>query len=206
MDIGLVGLGRMGGNMRERIRRAGHKVVGSTATRTSATSTPSPTWSRQLPRPEGRLGHGPGAANRPAPPSTELAVLLRQGDLVIDGGNSRWTDDTPRRAAAEKGIGFVDCGVSGGVWGLENGYALMCGGDDDDVAQGDADLRGAQARGRVRLRARRQGRRRPLHQDGPQRHRVRDHAGLRRGLGAARGGRARGQRDRGLPAPGARAR
>ena len=56
--------------------------------------------------------------------------------MVVDGGNSRWTDDQAHaEMLAEKGIGFVDCGVSGGVWGLENGYALMYGGDDEDVAK-----------------------------------------------------------------------
>ena len=66
----------------------------------------------------------------------ELADLLGEGDLVVDGGNSKWTDDQINAdLLAEKGIGFVDCGVSGGVWGLENGYALMCGGSDEDVAK-----------------------------------------------------------------------
>ena len=65
-----------------------------------------------------------------------LGELLGEGDLVVDGGNSRWTDDQAHAAAlAEKGIGFVDCGVSGGVWGLENGYALMYGGTAEDVAK-----------------------------------------------------------------------
>ena len=100
---------------------------------------------------------------------------------------------------ADKGIGFVDCGVSGGVWGLENGYALMAGGDDGEHRDRPADLRRAQARGRVRLGARRQGGRRALLQDGPQRHRVRHHAGVRRGLGAAPGGRRGRQRHRGVP-------
>jgi 6-phosphogluconate dehydrogenase len=64
----------------------------------------------------------------------ELKDLLGEGDLVVDGGNSRWTDDQENaKSLAEKGIGFVDCGVSGGVWGLENGYALMCGGEASDV-------------------------------------------------------------------------
>src|SRR5262249_60348644 len=59
----------------------------------------------------------------------ELGELLGEGDLVVDGGNSKWTDDQANAAMlGEKSIGFVDCGVSGGVWGLENGYALMCGG------------------------------------------------------------------------------
>jgi 6-phosphogluconate dehydrogenase len=66
----------------------------------------------------------------------ELGGLLGEGDLVVDGGNSRWTDDQANSAMLEeKGIGFVDCGVSGGVWGLENGYALMYGGSDEQVAK-----------------------------------------------------------------------
>ena len=81
----------------------------------------------------------------------ELGELLDEGDLVVDGGNSRWTDD---QANAEhlgtKGIGFVDCGVSGGVWGLENGYALMYGGSDDDVAKVLPAFEAPQARGRRR--------------------------------------------------------
>jgi 6-phosphogluconate dehydrogenase len=67
---------------------------------------------------------------------TELGELLEEGDLIVDGGNSRWTDDIAHaEALAGKGIGFVDCGVSGGVWGLENGYALMYGGTPEDVAK-----------------------------------------------------------------------
>ena len=63
-------------------------------------------------------------------------MLLDAGDVVVDGGNSRWTDDLVHAAGlAERGIGYVDCGVSGGVWGLENGYALMCGGSAEDVAK-----------------------------------------------------------------------
>ena len=66
----------------------------------------------------------------------ELAELLAPGDIVVDGGNSRWTDDEKHaEELGAKGIGFVDCGVSGGVWGLENGYALMYGGDAEHVAK-----------------------------------------------------------------------
>jgi 6-phosphogluconate dehydrogenase len=65
-----------------------------------------------------------------------LGGLLGEGDLVVDGGNSRWTDDQVNAdLLAERGVGFVDCGVSGGVWGLDNGYALMCGGSDENVAK-----------------------------------------------------------------------
>ena len=61
---------------------------------------------------------------------------MSEGDLVVDGGNSRWTDDQKNAdLLAEQGIGYVDCGVSGGVWGRENGYALMYGGSDEDVAK-----------------------------------------------------------------------
>ena len=84
----------------------------------------------------------------------ELGGLLGEGDVVVDGGNSRWTDDKDHAAMlGERGIGFVDAGVSGGVWGLDNGYALMVGGDADERREGAAGLRRPQARGRVRLRA-----------------------------------------------------
>jgi 6-phosphogluconate dehydrogenase len=67
---------------------------------------------------------------------SDLLELLDEGDVIVDGGNSRWTDDEKHAAiAAEKNIGYVDCGVSGGVWGLDNGYALMAGGDADDIAK-----------------------------------------------------------------------
>ncbi len=67
---------------------------------------------------------------------TDLAGLLEPGDVIVDGGNSRWTDDTVHaHLLGEKGIGFVDCGVSGGIWGLKNGYALMCGGEEENVSK-----------------------------------------------------------------------
>ena len=66
----------------------------------------------------------------------QLGELLGEGDVVVDGGNSRWTDDKVHAdLLAAKGVGFVDCGVSGGVWGRDNGYALMCGGDAEHVAK-----------------------------------------------------------------------
>jgi 6-phosphogluconate dehydrogenase len=135
MEIGLIGLGKMGGNMRTRLRNAGHTVVGydrdpdladvgSLADLVDALPTPKVVWV-MVP-----AGDPTRATIR------ELAGLLSEGDVVVDGGNSRWTDDL---AAAdllgERGIGYVDCGVSGGVWGLENGYALMYGGSKDDIAK-----------------------------------------------------------------------
>ena len=78
-----------------------------------------------------------------------LAGLLAPGDVIVDGGNSRYTDDIRHaEALAERGIGFVDCGVSGGVWGLTEGYALMVGGERRARRPAQADLRRAQARGR----------------------------------------------------------
>ena len=130
MQLGLIGLGKMGGNMRERLRRAGHEVVGfdrnpevsdvdSLESLVGALSAPRVVWV-MVP------------AGEPTRETVKtLGGLLSEGDLVIDGGNSRFTDDTVNaEALAADGIGYVDCGVSGGVWGLENGYGLMVGGDD----------------------------------------------------------------------------
>ncbi|WP_341229975.1 phosphogluconate dehydrogenase (NAD(+)-dependent, decarboxylating) [Nocardioides salarius] len=134
MDIGLVGLGKMGGNMRTRLRNAGHTVIGfdldpekrdvdSLEAMVEALPSPKVVW---VMVPSGKITQDTVDA---------LGELLGEGDLVIDGGNSRWTDDQAHAAQlGEKGIGFLDCGVSGGVWGLENGYALMYGGSADDVA------------------------------------------------------------------------
>ena len=133
MDIGLVGLGKMGGNMCERMRRDGHTVVGydrnpdvsdveSLADLVEALPSPKVVWV-MVPA---------GDATRQT--VAELGDLLSEGDVIVDGGNSRWTDDLANaESLKEKGIGFVDCGVSGGVWGLENGYALMYGGDEAHI-------------------------------------------------------------------------
>jgi 6-phosphogluconate dehydrogenase len=136
MEIGLIGLGKMGGNMAQRIRNAGHTVVGydrsESAPRDVASleelvgrlSPPRVVW---IMVPAG----GPTDAT-----VTALADLLSEGDIVIDGGNSKYTDDARHaEELGKKGIGFVDAGVSGGVWGLRNGYALMVGGAPADVAK-----------------------------------------------------------------------
>jgi 6-phosphogluconate dehydrogenase len=133
MQLGLVGLGRMGFNMRERWRAAGHEVVGfdhnpdvrdvdSLADMVSNLSAPRVVWV-MVP------------AGEPTRQTIDdLGELLADGDLVIDGGNSRFSDDTRNSAhLAEKGIAYLDCGVSGGVWGKDNGYGLMVGGDKKDV-------------------------------------------------------------------------
>jgi 6-phosphogluconate dehydrogenase len=98
VQLGLIGLGRMGGNMRDRLRASGHEVVGYD------------------------------------PTVRALADVLEAGDLVIDGGNSRYTDDGPNAALLDtKGIGYLDVGVSGGVWGKDNGYGLMAGGSAEHI-------------------------------------------------------------------------
>jgi 6-phosphogluconate dehydrogenase len=133
MQLGLVGLGRMGFNMRERLRAAGHEVVGydrnpdvsdseSLADMVSKLSAPRAVWV-MVP------------AGEPTRQTiAELGDLLAEGDIVIDGGNSRFSDDQTNSALlAEKGIAYLDCGVSGGVWGKDNGYGLMVGGAAEDV-------------------------------------------------------------------------
>ncbi len=136
MDIGLVGLGKMGGNMRTRLRNAGHTVVGYDRNPELSDADSLAAMVEQLPD-SGRVVWVMVPAGDPTRATVkELAELLSEGDLVVDGGNSRWTDDQVNaELLGAQGIGFVDCGVSGGVWGLENGYALMCGGSPDDVAK-----------------------------------------------------------------------
>ena len=134
MHLGLIGLGKMGGNMRTRLRNAGHTVVGYDHDQSLSDSTSLQDMVDQLPAPRAVWVMVP-AGDPTRDTVKQLAELLEPGDLVIDGGNSKWTDDQVNASLlAEKQIGFVDCGVSGGVWGLENGYALMCGGDTANVA------------------------------------------------------------------------
>jgi 6-phosphogluconate dehydrogenase len=136
MHIGLVGLGKMGGNMRSRLRKNGIEVTGFARTRevsdvdtieemVSKISSPRIVWVM--------VPHG-----KPTDEIIDkLETLLDKGDLVIEGGNSRFTDDVRHaEQLSRKGIGYLDCGVSGGVWGLENGYGLMVGGPKNlvDVA------------------------------------------------------------------------
>jgi 6-phosphogluconate dehydrogenase len=135
MDIGLVGLGKMGGNMRTRLREAGHTVVGYDRNPDVSDVDSLEAMVERLPSPKVVWVMVP--AGDPTRETVKaLADLLGEGDLVVDGGNSKWTDDEINAGLlAEQGVGFVDCGVSGGVWGLKNGYALMCGGSDENVAK-----------------------------------------------------------------------
>jgi len=133
VQLGMIGLGRMGGNMAARLRAAGFEVVGfdvhseatdvgSLAELVEALAPPRAAWSMV-----------------PAGLATEdtvdtLAGLLDPGDVVVDGGNSRFTDSIARAGRlAGQGIGFVDVGVSGGIWGRDAGYAVMAGGDAEHV-------------------------------------------------------------------------
>jgi 6-phosphogluconate dehydrogenase len=132
MDIGMIGLGRMGGNMAARLRNQGHMVVGYSRSRPSDVDTlealvaaleaPRVVWSMV---PSGDATEQTIAA---------VADLLDPGDLVIDGGNSNYRD-SQRRAEllSSKQVRFIDAGVSGGIWGLELGYCLMVGGEPSDV-------------------------------------------------------------------------
>lgn len=128
MHMGLVGLGKMGANMRERLRLADHTVIGfDTAPEFSDTDS--------LAAMVERLDTAPRIVWVMVPTWSvdavigELAGLLGPGDVIIDGGNSKWTHDGPRaKMLARSGIEYLDCGVSGGVWGITRGYALMVGG------------------------------------------------------------------------------
>jgi 6-phosphogluconate dehydrogenase len=132
MKLGMVGLGRMGGNMTKRLENDGH-VVRTYARSGGGTASSLEELVGQLePR---RAVWLMIPAGEPTEESVrELLGLLEEGDVIVDGGNSNFRD-SQRRAdkAAEHGIGYVDAGVSGGIWGLANGYCLMVGGDDDAV-------------------------------------------------------------------------
>ena len=133
MELGLIGLGKMGGNMRERMRRAGHTVIGFDMNPDVRDVQSLEELVDKLPSPKVIWVMVP-AGDPTRATVRALKELLDAGDVVIDGGNSRWTDDLVHaEILGERGIGFVDCGVSGGVWGLENGYALMAGGDPKDI-------------------------------------------------------------------------
>jgi 6-phosphogluconate dehydrogenase len=134
MKIGMVGLGRMGGNMAERLRRAGHEVVGYARTAPEADVHALPDLVAALDPP--RVVWTMIPAGDPTEEAiAELSELLADGDIVIEGGNSNYRDSIRRgELLGSRGIGFVDAGVSGGVWGLDNGYSLMVGGDAKHVA------------------------------------------------------------------------
>jgi 6-phosphogluconate dehydrogenase len=133
MHIGLIGLGKMGGNMRDRLRAAGIDVTGYDFNPDVSDVASLDELVQTLPAP--RLVWVMVPSGDPTDTTIrQLAEVLEPGDLVIDGGNSRWTEDFVQAELLDgKGIGFVDCGVSGGVWGKDNGYGLMCGGSTEHV-------------------------------------------------------------------------
>ncbi|SCL15844.1 phosphogluconate dehydrogenase (NAD(+)-dependent, decarboxylating) [Micromonospora inyonensis] len=134
MQLGLVGLGRMGGNMRERLRAAGHEVVGFDHNAELSDVASLPELVEKLSAPRAVWVMVPAGVTDAT--IDELAALLDSGDIIIDGGNSRFSDDAPRAERLnEHGIGYLDVGVSGGVWGRQNGYALMVGGSEEHVGQ-----------------------------------------------------------------------
>ena len=141
MELGMIGLGRMGASMVRRLQKAGHTCVVNDTRRESVESLQKEGAKggfsleelvRQLPAPRNvwlmlPAGVVDGTLEK-------LVPLLQPGDTVIEGGNSHYRDDLRRAAALrQKGIHYVDVGVSGGVWGQERGYCLMIGGDDEAV-------------------------------------------------------------------------
>jgi 6-phosphogluconate dehydrogenase len=132
VKLGMVGLGRMGGNMTKRLENDGH-VVQTWARSGGGTASSLEDLVRQLePRRAVWLMIPAGDPTENA--VNELLGLLEAGDVIVDGGNSNFKDSKRRAGdAAAKGIGYIDAGVSGGIWGLANGYCLMVGGEDDPV-------------------------------------------------------------------------
>ena len=146
MQIGMIGLGRMGGAMSRRLMKAGHQCVvyALDAGAREALAKEGATAADTLADLVGKL-QKPRAVwlMLPAGHATEETVqqlrdLLETGDIVIDGGNSFYKDDIRRaKALGETGVAYVDCGTSGGVWGLDRGYCMMIGGPDDAVRRLD---------------------------------------------------------------------
>ena len=143
MDVGMVGLGRMGGNMSERLRRGGHRVVSydrDPDARKAAADTGCEVvdaleqLADALPAPRVVWVMVPSGDPTEATVAA-LGEALEPGDAVVDGGNSNYNDTMRRGAALQRnGVRMLDAGVSGGVWGLAEGYCLMVGGDPETVA------------------------------------------------------------------------
>ena len=204
MQLGMIGLGRMGANLTRRLMRAGHEVVvydvnadavGQLAGEGAVGAATLEDFVAKLAKPRAAWIMVPAAFVDAT--IEKLEALLEPGDIIIDGGNSYYSDDIDRAERLGRGgIHYVDVGTSGGVFGLERGFCLMIGGEDEVVQHLDpifatiapgSRRRRAHARPRGRPDDRGAGlpplrahRRRALREDGPQRHRVRDHGGLRR--------------------------
>src|SRR5512136_802273 len=146
MQIGMIGLGRMGGNMVRRLMRAGHEFIVYSATAKTRETFAKETGAfaassirelaTRLKPPRVVWVMVPAAATDET--LNEVASLVQKGDIVIDGGNSYYIDDIRRaKELAPRGIHYVDCGTSGGVWGLERGYCMMIGGEQATVKRLD---------------------------------------------------------------------
>jgi 6-phosphogluconate dehydrogenase len=135
MKLGMVGLGRMGGNMTERLRRDGHAVETYARTAPERTADSLVELATQLEQPRVLWLMIP-AGDPTEHAFQNLLPLLEDGDTIVDGGNSNFRDSQRRAAQAKtKGVYFLDAGVSGGIWGLENGYCVMVGGEEDGFHQ-----------------------------------------------------------------------
>jgi len=133
MYIGIIGLGKMGNNMRARLREKGVEVTGYDPNPAVTDVATLADFAAALPEPRIVWVMVP-SGKITDDVIHSLSEVLDEGDLVIDGGNSRFTDDAIHAEfLATKKIKFMDVGVSGGIWGLENGYGLMAGGDAEDV-------------------------------------------------------------------------
>jgi 6-phosphogluconate dehydrogenase len=141
MQLGMIGLGRMGNGMTERLREGGHDVETYDPNVESRTASSLEELAQQLERPRALWMMIP-AGEITETTFRELLGILDEGDTIVDGGNSNFRDSKRRYAeATEKGIHFVDVGVSGGIWGLEVGFCLMAGGDDEPVQRLEPILR-----------------------------------------------------------------
>jgi len=143
MDIGMIGLGKMGGNMAERLVRGGHRVIGFDLDAATAAEAESEGVEIAAAIPDLVDGLGSPKVVRMMVPAggivarviADLAPLMGAGDVIVDGGNSNYKDTMRRSAELEiSGIQLVDVGTSGGVWGLAEGYSMMAGGSDEAIA------------------------------------------------------------------------
>src|SRR3981081_1160554 len=142
MQLGMVGLGRMGGNIVRRLARSGHQCVvfdrnpaaiAALVNEGGSASVALRGLVAQLGKPRAVWVMLP-AGDITERTVAQLGELLERGDIIIDGGNSFYKDDIRRaQALRQKGIHYVDCGTSGGVWGLDRGYCMMIGGDKEVV-------------------------------------------------------------------------
>jgi 6-phosphogluconate dehydrogenase len=133
MQLGMIGLGRMGSGMTERLREGGHEVMSYDPNVDARTAGSLEELKEQLEAPRAFWLMIP-AGKITEDAFQQLLLLADQDDVIVDGGNSNFRDSQRRYAEAQKrGVHFIDTGVSGGIWGLEIGFCLMTGGDDDPV-------------------------------------------------------------------------